>query len=850
MRWIGLLAIFSFTACHHDGTPATTCDALTDASRVPGGSATGHPDPAGAWAAHQARAGVITDLSIVKRADDARHPVHVGDFLLANDRISVYLEAARPSDGYTPFGGEILAIETYDQNGQPRGTSEYGESLLAFAGEIVAPDAVTVIADGTDGGPAIVRSSGVLKPLPFLEVFAGLFGDEEPLPAAIDYVLAPGEPRVKIQLHILNSRPAPVDTTGSALLGFFHSYRGQTFSDLTGFGPLDGTTPGFVAWDAGSSAFAFRPRGGTSMKYVLAQAGFELFTGSAGMWPGCQQTDVDYAEIVAGDDLDDLRENLRALDGVAAARAVTVTVKDATGAPLAGAYVHVTADGAYLVRATTAADGTATVHVPGAATLDATATGYEAPPSTTLASDATTAAITMGATGTISVHATEVGSGLDLPVRIQVLPATPPTVAPAAFGVPGEAFGRVQQVLAETGKAMIVVPAGMQRVVVSRGYEYEVSDQTLDVAAGATVSIDAALAHSVDSTGSMCADFHIHSFYSVDAPDPVVDKVKNALAEGLEIPVSSEHEYIIDFQPIIEQLGMTHWAHGLSSDELTTFEYGHFGVVPKNADMTAVNRGAVDWVGKQPAEVFAMVKALPEQPALIVNHPYSASFQGYFTSATFDQATATGDPTLYSDNFDALEVCNNSDVQDNRSGSIGAWFSLLDHGKRVYAVGSSDSHHLRTDPVGYARTCLLLGSDDPTTVTANAVRDAVKNGRGLVTGGLYMTVAGPNGEQMGDTIDNAAGTISFDVVVQAPSWIDADTLEVIVDGQSVQTLTLQPSMVPGPGRRWDAPVDVEVPASLPPGGFHWVVFHASSMQDLAPVTPNRHPFALSNPIFF
>ncbi len=849
MRHGLLFSILLVSACEGE-KPSPTCT-ITDATRVPAGSAKGHADPAGARAAGQARAGRIDDLAQVRRAADARHPVRTGDYLLANDKIAMYIEGARRSDGYTPFGGEPLAVDRVGDDGLPRGTSQYGEMLLSISGQVVAPDSVTVIADGSDGKAAVVRSSGVLKQLPFLDSFAGIFGDRYPFPAAVDYVLEPGSERVQIRLHLLNTEPVAISLAGAQVFGFFHSYRGRTFTTQAGFGPLDGLSPPFVAWDAGTSAFAFRSRGGIVMKFLTTAAGVDLFLGSGGELPTCTETVLDYAEVIPADSLDELLETIRRIDGEVASRTVSISVRDAGGAVVPGALVHALAAGTYLTRAAVDATGTATLHVPAAeVTLEVTAPGYAMPSPTTLAAGASTITITLGAVGTIQIEAKEVGSGAALPVRVTVLPKASPASVPPSFGVDGEAFDRLHQVFAETGKATLVVPPGEYRVVVSRGYEYELDDRTVTITAGTNTKLDAQLAHSVDTTGVQCADFHIHSFYSVDSSDRVLDKVRSALAEGVDIPVSSEHEYVIDFQPIIEQLGMTKWAHGLSSEELTTFAWGHFGVVPKMPDLSLPNRGAVDWVGNAPAAVFAKVHALPEQPALIVNHPYSGSVQGYLTAASFNEQTGTGDPTLYSEDYDAIEVFNDSDLSTNRDASVAGWFSVLNHGKRAYAVGSSDSHHARTTPVGYPRTCLALGFDDPALVTPEAVRDAVKNGTSTIDGGLYLTVEGPGGVRPGDTIPSPGAKLAFDVAIQAPSWIDAQTLEVIVDGVTVQTIPLVPSIVPGPGKRWEAPIEIDLPSAGTPGGLHYVIFHAASSQDLSPVAPGRRAFAVSNPIFF
>ena len=55
---------------------------------------------------------------------------------------------------------------------------------------------VSVIADGSDGGAAIVRAEGVPRPLPFFNTLVEslLPGEFEDITAAIDYVLEPGGP--------------------------------------------------------------------------------------------------------------------------------------------------------------------------------------------------------------------------------------------------------------------------------------------------------------------------------------------------------------------------------------------------------------------------------------------------------------------------------------------------------------------------------------------------------------------------------------------------------------------------------------------------------------------------------
>ena len=175
------------------------------------------------------------------------------------------------------------------------------------------------------------------------------------------------------------------------------------------------------------------------------------------------------------------------------------------------------------------------------------------------------------------------------------------------------------------------------------------------------------------------------------------------------------------------------------------------------------------------------------------------------------------------------------------------WFSLLNHGKTVWSVGSSDCHHLRTGPVGYPRTCLRVGTDDPTKLDLNMVRDAAGKGQSTISGGLYMTVVGPNGARPGDTAPKQASA-DFNVTVEAPSWVSTvtPTLEIIVNGITVKTEPLLP-VGAGPSKKFMNQVTVALDSAL---ARNWVIFHARTDGDLAPLHPGRKAFAASNPVRF
>jgi len=845
---LATLGVFVFACSDDDDKPKrselATCNGLSE-FRFESGT-DGHADPFGAKAAGQARAGKIRDASQIVQGPLARQQVRVGDFALANDRIAVYIEAEGRADGYAPFGGDIVAIEPVGADGKPTGASQYGETLVALSRQTVKPDKVSVIADGSDGKAAIVRVSGVLTDIPFLDTFKALSQAEYGFPAAIDYVLEPGAEKITYRLSVANTTAELVDFANLQRVGFFHAARSKIFTEAGGFAPPKGEGP-WVAFDSGESGFLVRAAEGRPIRSELEVSGFQLFSVSGLSVEACEKKTVDYLEITTGSPgIDGVLEAKRRAYGEPAWRELRGVLKEEGGAGLAGAFVHATSpSGQYLTRALTNAQGEYTLHVPpGPVSLTPTLKGWAIPAGTAVADGATTADLTLPKRATIQVKATDSVTNEPIPVRVQVIPATPPALAPASFGLREEVNGRLWSDFAITGDTVLPVPPGPHRVIVSRGYEYELLDTPVTADPSTPVVVEAKLQRTVDTAGVMCADFHIHSFYSADSSDPADEKVKGAIVDGLDIAVSSEHEWIIDFQPIIQRLGLTKWAFGMPSQELTTFTWGHFGVIPLHPRPGAPNNGAVDWVGKQPPAFFKQVSELPENPVLIINHPSGASgFSSYFTAAGFERTTASGDPELWSTQFGAVEVFNDSDFNANRTSSVADWFALLNAGHTYWATGASDSHDHRTSPVGYPRTCMRFGHDDPTKLTPELVRDVLRSGAATVSGGLYITAEGPGG--IGPGGNASAG--SYKVVVQSPSWFSASSLEVIVDGTTTETIPLTAQASAEPGKRYEATVNVAPSQS---SSRHWVVFHARGEGDLSPLHPERKPFAVTNPIFF
>jgi hypothetical protein len=819
------------------------------------GDASGHADPLGAGPG-EARAGRIRGDQL-PAVPSGLVTWQDGDFVIANDKVALVIEDAGDSDLYDPWGGRPVGLARVVDHALVE-PSNFGEVFLLTGRSTIVTERVSVIADGSNGGPAIVRARGKLHPLPFFEslvgvVYADTYADIE---AAIDYELAPGDEHVNVRIRYASARPDTTNVPSTMHAVMFSSRTSpRPFQPDLGFDDLLASAPYIAFPEDGATSWAYVPGEGT-LASSIATSGF-LGAFSAGFpMAGCGTTDRLHARIVIGGP---------GLDGVVAAahRVLGVDQEEIAGVitrasvPAAGVHVHAIGAGPrYLTRATTDSLGRFRLHVPTGVDVQLE-TFSRGDPNRTVPVGIRSLPVTIDLPPQGAIHVTATENGLPVPARVQIVMTDPPSV-PDNYGEPPIAANRLHVAYPEAGEVALPAPPGDYEVIVSRGFEYELVRENVSVTAGATIDVTADLEHVVDTTGVQCADFHVHTWRSNDSGDNSLEKVRQAVADGVELPVRSDHEWVDDFESEIAQLGVEKHAVGFGSVELTSFElWGHMGVFPVEADPSRVNAGAPTWQTFPTSEapdapfetlsppiVFDSVRARPEAPVIIINHPRGST--NYFGYVGYDPATGLASEVAdWDTKFTLVEFFNNAGWQSNRGEQVEDWIGLLRAGRKIFAVGSSDSHTLSSSPVGYPRTCIALGTDDPRALTASAVRDQLAAGHTTVSGGIFVS-AKVGIATSGDTVGGAGSPMDVDVTVQAATWIDVDTIEVIVDGVTVDTIPVLPGDADpsNPVIRWKGQVPVQVQAT---GGF--VIVAAYGGTALAPVHAGKVPFGVTNPIF-
>ena len=130
------------------------------------------------------------------------------------------------------------------------------------------------------------------------------------------------------------------------------------------------------------------------------------------------------------------------------------------------------------------------------------------------------------------------------------------------------------------GHVTIAVRPGEYTVYFSRGLEYDLTSTTVRVAPGNVASVQGQVTRVVDTGGWLSMDAHVHSENSVDSHMDLAERVRSAAGEGVEIAISTDHNFVSDWRPMVDHLDLRPWMTSFVGMEFTTLESGHFNTYP------------------------------------------------------------------------------------------------------------------------------------------------------------------------------------------------------------------------------------------------------------------------------
>jgi hypothetical protein len=387
-----------------------------------------------------------------------------------------------------------------------------------------------------------------------------------------------------------------------------------------------------------------------------------------------------------------------------------------------------------------------------------------------------------------------------------------------------------------TGAGALQLPPGRYEVAASHGPEYSLPKQELEVNADLGATFRAELTRSVDTSGYLSADFHVHASPSHDSNVPLIERVLTLAAEGIELAVPTDHNHITEYGEAIAAQGLEGKLASFSGVEITTLTWGHFNAYPYAKPLEVPQTHETS-----PIEIFAAVRARAPQAVLQVNHPRMPGV-GYFNRGELDTKTGVALSPEFSFGFDTLEVTNGFDLEDPLvfERNLREWFELLNLGRRYTAVGNSDSHRVVLQWAGWPRTYVRVPDQDPTRVVPLDVARALTGGHALVSCGIFVLPTANGSAGPGDTVQGRR--VSLAVSLRAPEWVDIARVEIYGNGKKLEERSREPALRHTP---WDLKLDLELAADT------WLVVLARGDEFMRDALPGKwiKPFGFSNPIY-
>ena len=391
------------------------------------------------------------------------------------------------------------------------------------------------------------------------------------------------------------------------------------------------------------------------------------------------------------------------------------------------------------------------------------------------------------------------------------------------FGTDYRVHGGNHQYQTHDGRVTQQVPPGAYLLRVTRGPEYDLVEQRINVKPGQIVDVEVTLQRTVDTEGWISTDYHAHSTPSGDNYCNTRDRIINFAAEHIEFAPTTEHQRLYDWSSHIEALGLADRIKTVPGIELTGSGQ-HFNAFPIKPDPLAQNGGAPLWHfdprinaitlrnwGTPTREGGSRIDPAANARSRIglfgggpdrwvqANHPDVGSvFFDRDRDGVEDGGFVGLEELIDAAEVWSAEILNLNPRYNTRAGAnrTFGWLQLLNQGRRVWCVAVSDAHRIFGNGVGGWRTYVPSSTDTPGEIDHKEIVRNSKAGRMTITNGPFLEVGTADGQPIGSTVIGE-GFVDLNVRVQTPNWIEIDRVQVLVNGRQPEQYNFRRKENPG-----------------------------------------------------
>lgn len=401
----------------------------------------------------------------------------------------------------------------------------------------------------------------------------------------------------------------------------------------------------------------------------------------------------------------------------------------------------------------------------------------------------------------------------------------------------------------EEGGMEIRLPVGIYLVYASRGPEYTMETKIVEIFENEAEELVFRIDKVIDAENLISVDPHMHTIYS-DGRMDIAERIRSVVAEGVDVAIATDHNYINDYKPTLRKLGLNRYLATIVGNEVTTGGVIHFNTYPLQQKKTEPNNGAINPQRETATPMFQDSRKNDPGALLQVNHPRSGTI-GYFNNFALDPQSAS---TAYKEldlDFDVLEVMNGPFFYSSNEQAITDWLNLMNRGYFFPIVGSSDSHTIDGGHPGYSRTYVYYEGKKGDDLDVISLIQAIKKGRSFVTSGPLVNFKINGTHLPGDFFTSKDGNADIQIIVQSAPWVSVSEVRLIVNGKRKIIFPVEPTA--------DAVVKFSGDISVPLEKDCYIAAEVFGKQSLFPVHQARAwsglrrnatiPYAVTNPIF-